>query len=93
MINESKIIEARKMLIEYLRDQAQEHGISQGQIARHTGIARENINRFFKGEISPTLDTFIKIADTINCYLFIVEKDEDNDLAEMMRKRWGESEN
>lgn len=87
-MNDPKIITARKMLCEYLRNQAKEKGLSTYEIARKTGFKQQNVHRMLSGEHTPTLDNFMTLAMAIDCYFFIIDKDEDSDLAKMMKDRW-----
>lgn len=82
------IIEARKMLVQYLRDQAIEKGISMYRLAEITGMDRANIHRIFSGKYPPTLDTFMLLARSLDCYVFIIDKNADDNLVTMMHDRW-----
>ena len=90
-MNDKKIIEARKLLCQYLRDQAKEKGLSTYKIAELTGFEQPNVHRMMSGHHSITLDNFIILCDVIQCYVFIVEKESDDDLAKLMRNRWNRS--
>ena len=85
------ITEARRMLVQYLKDQAAEKGISTYRLAELTGMDRPNIQRIFSGKYSPTMDTFMILARALDCYIFIIDKNADGDTAEMMRQRWRRS--
>ena len=82
------IIEARRMLCQYLKDQAKEKNISTYKLAELTGFDQPNIHRILSGKYPPTLDTFMIIARALECYIFIIDKNADDDTADMMRKRW-----
>lgn len=89
-MKEQRIIEARLMLCRYLGNVAREKGISTYKIAEITGFRQQNVHRMLSGKYPPTLDNFIILADAIGCYFFIIDKDDqDSDLVEMMKKRWG----
>lgn len=83
-----KIIAARKMLCQYLGEVAKEKGISTYEIAVKTGFLQPNVSRMLSGRYSPSIDNFMILADAIGCYFFIIDKEEDTELAEMMKKRW-----
>jgi|APFre7841882654_1041346.scaffolds.fasta_scaffold609987_1 transcriptional regulator with XRE-family HTH domain len=87
-MKDPKIIEARKMLCRYLGDLAKENGITTYEIARLTGFEQPNVHRMLSGKYSPTLDGFIKLCDAMKCYIFIIDKDAEGDLVNMMKKRW-----
>lgn len=82
------IIEARRMLCQYLKDQAVEKGISTYKLAELTGFDQPNIHRILSGKYPPTLDTFMVIARALECYIFIIDKNADDNMAGIMRMRW-----
>jgi len=89
-----KIEMARKMLLDYLKQQIEEKGYTQEYLANKTGFTQSNISRMLSAKYPPTLDNLIALADAANCYIFVIDKDSDDDLCEMMRNRWGKpSEN
>lgn len=87
-MNEEKITEARKMLCQYLSLVAKEKGLSTYKIAEITGFKQQNVSRMFAGRYAPSLDNFIKLCDAIGVYIFILEKESQDDLAQIMRDRW-----
>ena len=86
-MNQKKITAARKMLINYLRQCADEKGISINDIADRTGLHQSAVSRFFSASPSPTLDSLILIGDAVGVYFFIADKTADSDAADMMRNR------
>lgn len=88
-LNEEKYKEARKMLLEYIRELAKEKGITHLEIAEKTGFTANNVSRMLQGRYSPSLDNFMRLAEAVDCYIFIIDKDADDDLTEMMKNRWG----
>lgn len=92
--NEEKYKTARLMLCRYLHKLAKEKGITQEVIAQRTGFSSNNVNRMLQGRYSPTLDNFIRLAEAIDCYFFVIDKNAEEDTTELMRNRWGKmSEN
>ncbi|MFW5944946.1 MAG: helix-turn-helix domain-containing protein [Bacteroidota bacterium] len=87
-INEKKYKEARKMLCQYLYYLAKQKGITQSQIARKTGFTRNNVSRMLSGRYSPSLDNFIRLAEAVDSFFFIIDKEADDDLVETMNNRW-----
>jgi len=87
-INEEKYKEARKMLLEYLRRVAKEKNITHKDISEKTGFTPNNVSRMLMGRYSPSLDNFLRIAESCDVYFFIIDKDSDDELAEIMRRRW-----
>lgn len=84
-----KIETARKMLLDYLKEQIEEKKISQKDLSEKTGFTQSNISRMLSAKYPPTLDSLLILADASNCYIFVIDKDADDDLCETMRNRWG----
>jgi transcriptional regulator with XRE-family HTH domain len=85
----NKIQTARKMLLDYLKEQIAAKNLTQEQVAEKTGFATSSVNRMLNAHYPPTLDNFISLCEAANCYVFIIDKDADDDLCETMRNRWG----
>jgi len=85
----NKIQTARKMLLDYLKDQIKEQKITQEYLSQKTGFTQSNISRMLSGKYPPSLDNFIQLCEAANCFIFIIDKLADDDLADMMRNRWG----
>ena len=92
-MNDEKITEARKMLCQHLRELAKEKNISQEEIAGKTGFKQQNVSRVLSGKYAPTLDVFIKIAESVDAYFFVIDKNADDELCELMRNRWVQNKN
>ena len=80
------------MLMEYLHKTAVEKKITQEEIAEKTGFSRANVSRMLAGRYAPSLDNFMKLAEAVNVYFFIIDKDEDDELVRLMKDRWGKIE-
>lgn len=66
MKTEKTIFEIKcDFLIDQLRSEYQNKGLTQDIIAEKTGLQRQTINRFFSKRFTPRLDLFLKIADAI----------------------------
>lgn len=87
-MNENLILETRLLLCHYLRDLAKEKGLTHQMIADVTGFKSNNVSRMLSGMYPPTLDNFIKLAHAINTYIFIIDKNADDDIVLLMRNRW-----
>lgn len=88
-MKDQKIIEARILLCEYLRKTAIEKGIYQEEIANKTGFTQSNVSRMLSGKYPPSLDNFIKLAEAIGVYFFIIDKNTpDDELVNIMKNRW-----
>ncbi|HAN19600.1 MAG: hypothetical protein A2X13_14830 [Bacteroidetes bacterium GWC2_33_15] len=93
METEEKYKEARRMLCQYLRKLAAEKGITHAEIAEKTGFSANNVSRMLMGRYPPTLDSFIKLAEAVNTFFFVIDKEANDDLVETMKNRWGKIEN
>jgi transcriptional regulator with XRE-family HTH domain len=87
-MNQEKIQEARIMLCHYLASLAKEKGLTTYKIAEITGFKQPNVHRMLSGRYAPSLDNFIKLCDAIQTYVFIIDKNADDDLAVLMKNRW-----
>jgi transcriptional regulator with XRE-family HTH domain len=86
----SKKIEiARKMLLDYLKNTIEEKRITQEELSIKTGFKQSNISRILSAKYPPTLDNLLSLCDAANCYVFIIDKEADDDLCQLMRDRWG----
>ncbi len=54
-----------RILVQLLKEIAEEKGITQLEIAEKTGYQRSNISRVFSLRYTPRLDVFLKIAQAI----------------------------
>jgi transcriptional regulator with XRE-family HTH domain len=88
-INEEKYKEARRMLLEYLRKVARDKNITHKEISDKTGFTPNNVSRMLMGRYPPTLDNFLRLAESCDVYFFLIDKDSDDDLVNIMRERWG----
>ncbi len=60
---------ARKRLIEFVKQYAEQIGVTQQAIADITGMRQSNVSRILAGRYSPTLDNFLKIAAVLNLHI------------------------
>jgi len=72
-MNEDKHKTASAMLCEYLRNLAKEKNITHEQIAEKTGMIPSNVSRMLSGKYSPSLENFIKLAEAIDTYFFVID--------------------
>ena len=64
-----------KLLVLILKQTAEKKGITQNQIAGSTGMQQSAISRFFLLKYKPTLETFLKIANALNCKINITDNE------------------
>jgi len=84
-----KIEAARKLLLNYIRQQMSDKSITQEMLAEKTGFTQSNISRMLNAKYSPSIDNFLILCEAVNCFVFIIDKDADEDAANSMRNRWG----
>lgn len=82
-----KYIEARRILLRFVSEQAKAKGITHEQIASKTGFDRSNVGRMLAGRFSPTLDNFLRLAEAVEVYFFLSDKESEEDLVKLMRDR------
>ncbi len=64
-----------KLLVQLLKEIADEKGITQLEIAEKTGLLQSNISRTFSLLVIPRLDTFLAIARAIGVNFFIEDRE------------------
>lgn len=74
IIKEQMLSDLEYELITEMIRVRKEKGLSQQEIANRTGLIRETIARIENRYVSPQLDTVIKILNSMNCEIKIVEK-------------------
>ncbi len=84
-----KIETARKILLEYIALQIKEKGLTQDYIAKKTGFTQSNVSRMLSAKYPPTLDNLLVLCEAANCYIFVIDKNANDELCETMRNRWG----
>ena len=79
-IDSEKYRQARVLLCKYLHDVAREKGITHEDIACKTGFTASNVTRMLSGKFAPSLDNFMRMAEAVDCYFFIIDKKADDNL-------------
>ena len=74
IIKEQMLSDLEYELITEMIRVRKEKGLSKQEIANRTGLIRETIARIENRYVSPQLDTVIKILNSMNCEIKIVEK-------------------
>lgn len=86
MKNEEIFKEARRMLLEFVRETAKEKKITHEQLASMTGFTSSNVSRMLMGRYAPSLDNFLRLADAVGVNFFIESKDSDSPINEQFEK-------
>lgn len=79
------------MLLDYIRDQMEAKNITQEMVAERTGFTQSNISRMLSAKYPPTLDNLLMLCEAASCFIFIIDKDSNEDTATLMRERWGKT--
>lgn len=69
-----------RILVQLLKEIAEEKGITQLEIAEKTGYQRSNISRVFSLRYTPRLDVFLNIAKAVGVNFFFEDQDSIADL-------------
>jgi transcriptional regulator with XRE-family HTH domain len=88
-MNEQVLLEARKMIAGFIRNRRIELKISQEELAEKTQLGIATIRRFEAGKFWINIKTLLIICNALEMYFFLEEKDSEQELAAMMRNRWG----
>lgn len=73
-----------EILVQLLREIAEEKQITQEHIAKETGMHFSNVSRFFALKYCPRLDTFLAVAKAIGINFFFEDRDNQTDLNKLM---------
>tara|TARA_R110000868_G_scaffold408111_1_gene690315 strand:- start:1196 stop:1423 length:228 start_codon:yes stop_codon:yes gene_type:complete len=65
------IIEARIILCKQVAEIARANGLTQDDVAIHSGLARATVNRMFSGKFAVPIDTFLKICRVVDASILI----------------------
>lgn len=77
------------MLLDYIRSRIEEKNLTQESLSIKTGFTQSNISRMLSAKYPPTLDNLLTLCEAADCYIFVIDKNADDDLCETMRNRWG----
>lgn len=80
MSNQNQQSEHWKVLVQLLKEIAEDKGISQQQIADETGLLRSNVSRLFSLKYKPNLDIFLKVAMAVKVNFFFADQEDKSDL-------------
>ena len=92
-MNENDLNQERKLISGFIRKRREDLKITQEQLAEKTGLGIATIKRFEAGKFWLRLNTFLVICYALDMFFFIAEKDSNEDIAVLMRDRWGKIQN
>jgi transcriptional regulator with XRE-family HTH domain len=75
MINEKGLKEARKKIGEYLSEVREEKGISYYAIQKQTGLRYEQAKAIESGSDNYTIESLLKMAVSLDLYIFFAPRD------------------
>ena len=75
-----------KVIVLFLKKIAAENGISQQQIAEHTGLVQSNVSRIFSLKYCPRFDLFLRIADAVGVTIFFESRNSHTDLSKLFEQ-------
>lgn len=75
-----------QILVQLLKEIADEKGITQREIAEVTGYQESNVSRIFSLRYTPRLDVFLNIAKAVGVNFFIEDKESKTDLSVMFER-------
>jgi predicted transcriptional regulator len=61
--------------LEFLAYTLSKKRISQGRAAKHAGVSRISLNRYFRGKVPIHLDTTLKLADLLDFEVILIPKE------------------
>jgi len=65
-VTEAQVLHmALKLFAKRLKELRKERGLSQGELAELSGLNLNDVSRYERGAVSPTLENFVKIAESL----------------------------
>ncbi|MBF05040.1 MAG: hypothetical protein CMP76_17320 [Flavobacterium sp.] len=80
MANKNNKNEQWMLLVLLLKELAEQKGFTHDQIAEKSQTHRSHVTRFFSLKYAPNIDTFLKIAKSIEVNFFFEDKESKTDL-------------
>ena len=88
MIEKEYISSLRQIIGEWLKTIREEKNLSQRELGEMCGMTHTTISKIEAGKWSFGIDTLILLLVKLDCYLFLIPKESQDDLATEMRNRW-----
>jgi len=66
-----EIVKQRLKVLKALQDAGIKAEVNQSEQGRRSGLSRHQVSRFYQGEVTPTLDSVLKIAEAIGAKVVI----------------------
>lgn len=87
-LNAEYVAEVRSIIGGWIREQRKKKGLTLKMCADILNISEPTMSKIENGKWM-SLEILIKVCVKLDMFLFLLEKDNPNDLAETMRNMWG----
>lgn len=88
-MNQDQILAYRKLVGQWITQLREDKQMPKNELSKLSGIDRKYINDIESGKYAFSIDVIAKLSIALDFYIFLIPKDSDNPLAEIMRNKWG----
>lgn len=86
-IDADYINKVKRLIGSWIKAFRKEKGITQRELGKRLGVSEATVSRIESGVLI-SLNILIKLSVLLDFYLFLLEKDSNDELAKMMQDRW-----
>lgn len=86
-INPEYISQVRQLIGQWVAEFRKQKGLTQAQLAKELGVSYPTVSKIESGKWL-SIEMLIRLSVHLDFYLFLLEKDSNDELAVMMRNRW-----
>lgn len=86
-INPEYIEQVRQLIGQWVAEFRKQKGLTQAQLAKELGVSYPTVSKIEAGKWL-SIEMLIRLSVHLDFYLFLLEKDSNDELAVMMRNRW-----
>lgn len=86
-INPEYISQVRQLIGQWVAEFRKQKGLTQAQLAKELGVSYPTVSKIEAGKWL-SIEMLIRLSVHLDFYLFLLEKDSNDELAVMMRNRW-----
>lgn len=90
-MEETPELVARRRIGAWLREMREEKKMSQDELAAKLKVHRATVSKIEAGKWAFSIDVLFKFCIALDAYVFLLPKDSNDELAELMRNRWNKS--
>ena len=87
-MSEDQIKVARQVIGNWIKEMRVAKGYSQSDLGDKIGIDQATVSKVEAGRWSITIDMLSRFCIALDAYLFLLPKESNDDLAQLMRNRW-----